>query len=345
VLLLLVLATRGSITAGALVALLYGLGRFRDTVNGLSWGLHTQVEHQSLLSHVREFLALMGKQSSPQLAPPPRPLRHGVRFRDVSFVYPGGARPALQGINLTLAPGERIALVGENGAGKSTLVRLLLGLYRPASGAITVDGVDLLEIDPFLWRREVTAVFQDFVRYPATAAENIAYGDTALLRPGTPEAGTVDDRIARAARRSAADGVIAALPLGYATLLGKEFEGGAELSGGEWQRLALARAYVRDAQIVVLDEPTAGLDPRAEVEVYRQFGDAAAGRCAVLISHRLGSARLADRIVVLRGGRIVEEGTHGTLTRAGGEYARLWHLQASWYAAEHTAAPVRAGAA
>ena len=190
----------------------------------------------------------------------------------------------------------------------------------------------------------MAAIFQDFMRYPATALENIGYGDTALL-PDTPDdapATAVPAAIERAAAQSGADGFIAGLPDGYATLLRKEFVGGIDLSTGQWQRLAIARAYVRDAQIIVLDEPTAALDPRAEVAVYRQFR-AAAGRCAVFISHRLGSARLADRIIVLQGGRIVEEGEHASLVRGSGAYARLYGLQASWYAADDGAGGRGAG--
>ena len=210
-------------------------------------------------------------------------------------------------------------------------MRLLLGLYRPTGGTITVDGIDLRDLDPVAWRREATAVFQDFMRYPATVAENIAYGDPALL-PAAQRAGEhVEERLIAAAAQSGADGFIRGLPAGYATRLGTEFAGAVDLSAGQWQRLALARAYLRDAQIIILDEPTAALDPRAEVAVYRQFRDAAGSRCAIFISHRLGSARLAHRILVLRGGRLVEEGTHDALLAGDGEYARMFRLQASWY--------------
>jgi ATP-binding cassette subfamily B protein len=201
-----------------------------------------------------------------------------------------------------------------------------------------VDGVDLADLDPALWRRLATAIFQDFVRYPATALENVAYADVALLADDAFLQRPVPARIRVAAEQSGAAAVIATLPHGYATVLGKEFEGAADLSAGQWQRLALARAYLRDARLVVLDEPTAALDPRAEVEVYRQFAAAAAGRCAVFISHRLGSARLAERIVVLREGRIVEEGTHAALLATEGEYARLYRLQAAWYRDEQMGA-------
>ena len=283
------------------------------------------------LMHLHEFLALEPERAPPHSHQPPRPLRHGVHFQDVSFSYPGADRPALSGVTFTLHPHDRLALVGENGAGKTTLVRLLLGLYRPTTGTITVDGTDLAELDPVAWRREATAVFQDFMRYPTTVAENIAYGDASLLEAGQLDGEPVPSRLVVAAEQSGADTFIRRLPAGYATQLGKEFAGAVDLSAGQWQRLALARAYLRDAQIIVLDEPTAALDPRAEVEVYRQFRSAAADRCAVFISHRLGSARLADRIIVLRQGQLVEEGSHEVLLRQDGEYARLFRLQASWY--------------
>ncbi|MAG37672.1 MAG: hypothetical protein CL878_15665 [Dehalococcoidia bacterium] len=334
ILALILLALPGTITIGTLAALLYGLKGFRDVESDLYYDTGYLVEQWRYIASLREFLALApesGIHRRQTGATLPRPLRDGVQFHHVSFTYPGAARPALADISLTLRPHERVALVGENGAGKTTLVRLLLGLYTPQDGRITVDGIDLRDLDPAQWRREATAIFQDFMRYPSTVGENIAYADVSLLEHGVPLTAPVPARIGAAAARSGAANFIQSLPRGYATPLGKEFEGGTELSLGQWQRLALARAYLRDAQIIVLDEPTAALDPRAEVAVYRQFRAAAGERCAVFISHRLGSARLADRIIVLRAGRIVEKGTHAALLQYDGEFARMYRLQASWY--------------
>ena len=331
----LLIAVVGNITLGSLVALLYGLTRFRDLADNVAWGLRNIYEELQYSEYLRDFLALEAETpdtpgSGQRIQ---RPLREGIQFRDVSFTYPGAERPALSNINLEIRPGERIALVGENGAGKTTLVRLLLGLYRPTAGTIFVDGIDLSTLDPEVWRREATAVFQDFVRYPTTVFENIAYGDTDLLAASPQTAGDAPPRVAAASAQSGADGFINALPARYATPLGKEWPGGTELSSGQWQRLALARAYLRDAQIVALDEPTAALDPRAEVEFYRQFVQVAAGRTAVLVSHRLGAARLGDRIVVLAHGRVVEEGGHEALLCQDGVYAHMYGLQARWYTA------------
>jgi ATP-binding cassette subfamily B protein len=246
-----------------------------------------------------------------------------IAFENVRFAYPGSERCVLDGVNLLIEPGERIALVGENGAGKTTLAKLLLGLYRPTEGRILVNGRDLVDIDRVTWRKRASAVFQDFYQYHLTVRENIAFGN--LER--------ADDRAAieRAAQLSGADGVVASLPNGYDTLLGKAFEDGTDLSVGQWQKIAVARAYMRDARVLVLDEPTAALDAKAEVGIYRQFRDASQGKTSLLISHRLGSARLADRIIVLANGRISEQGSHAELMARGGQYATMLGIQAKWY--------------
>ena len=247
-----------------------------------------------------------------------------VRFEDVGFMYPGSRTPVLRGVDLELRAGERVALVGRNGAGKSTMAKLLLGLYSPTSGRITVDGVDMKDVEPSEWRRRVAAVFQDYMRFEITARENVGYGDLDKLHDLTA--------IEAAAAKGGASDFVQALPGGYETVLGRSFDqNGQDVSAGQWQRLASARAYMRDASVLVLDEPTAALDARAEVEVYRRFRDMSEGKAVLLISHRLGSARLADRIVFLDDGRITEQGTHADLMELGGEYARLYSIQSEWY--------------
>ncbi len=229
----------------------------------------------------------------------------------------------LQDIDLALRPGESIALVGENGQGKTTLIKLLCRLYDPGAGRITLDGVDLRQFRVAELRRQISVVFQDYVHYNLTAAENIGLGDA--------ECAADRARVAEAARQSGADKVIAALPQGYETLLGKMFQDGEELSIGQWQKIALARAFMRRAPIVVLDEPTSALDAQAEFEVFEQFRQLMRGRSTILISHRLSTVRMADRIYVLDGGRIIESGSHDELIALRGKYARLFELQAQPY--------------
>ena len=244
-------------------------------------------------------------------------------FEGVGFRYPDAERWAVRGLDFTLVPGERLALVGENGAGKTTLVKLLARLYDPTEGRILLDGVDLREYDLHSLRRNVGVIFQDFVRYDFLLKENIAVGDIAGIGD--------EARIEAAADRSLANTVAGRLPGKYGQMLGRRFEGGVELSGGEWQKVALARAYMRDAQLLILDEPTAALDARAEYEVFLRFSELTAGRMAVLISHRFSTVRMADRILVLRSGEIEEQGTHEELVARGGLYAELFQLQAAGY--------------
>ncbi|MBI3969893.1 MAG: ABC transporter ATP-binding protein [Chloroflexi bacterium] len=323
ILFLLLLALRGTITVGSLVALLYGLTRLREFIWGVSWSTARQVERDAYMTHLRTLLSLPVEARSEGARSVPRPLVEGVRFESVSFTYPGATRPALTGIDLLLRPGERVALVGENGAGKTTLAKLLMGLYEPSAGRILVDGVDLRDVAPAEWHRRIGAVFQDFLRYQSSMRENIAVGWVDRFD---------DERaIAAAAAQSSAAEVAAARPQGLDTPLGKEFHDGVDLSVGQWQKLAIARAYVRPAELLILDEPASALDAKAEAGVYDHFARMAEGRTALLISHRLGSCRLASRIVVLKEGRIVEHGTHGELLATGGEYAGLYAMQAAWY--------------
>jgi ATP-binding cassette subfamily B protein len=250
-------------------------------------------------------------------------LQAGITLERVNFQYPTGTRRVLEDISMTIKPGEHVALVGENGSGKTTLIKLLCRLYDPTEGDITLDGVNLRQFETAALRREISVIFQDYAQYHLTARENVWFGNTDL----SPQ----DERIVTAARLSGADGVITRLPQGYDTVLGKWFWDGEELSIGEWQKVALARAFLRDAQLIVLDEPTSALDARAEYEVFEQFRQLAQGRTAILISHRFSTVKMADRIFVLENGRIVERGTHDELMRLGGTYARLFDTQAQYY--------------
>jgi ATP-binding cassette subfamily B protein len=262
-------------------------------------------------------------QSKPNALPAPRPIRQGFEFRNVSFRYPGSSRLVLNELNFHLRPGERVALIGENGEGKTTIVKLLTRLYDPAEGQVLLDGVDLREYDLEDLYREIGVIFQDFMRYEMTARENIAVGRIEQIENM--------DLLQESAHKSMADGVVAKLPAGYAQMLGRRFDGGVDLSGGEWQKVALARAYLRDAQVLILDEPTSALDARSEYEVFQRFAELTTGKMALFISHRFSTVRMADRIVVLEKGRIAEEGDHEALTQLGGRYAEMFELQAASY--------------
>jgi ATP-binding cassette subfamily B protein len=255
--------------------------------------------------------------------PAPKPITRGFEFRNVSFTYPGTSRRVLSDFNFTLAPGERVALIGENGQGKTTIVKLITRLYDPTEGEILLDGVDLREYDLDTLHAETGVIFQDFMRYEMTARENIAVGRI--------EMDHAQEEIEYAADKSLASGVVARLPGGYDQMLGRRFEGGVDLSGGEWQKMALARAYLRDAQLLILDEPTASLDARSELEVFERFAELTSSKMALLISHRFSTVRMADRIVVLEAGRLVEEGHHNQLMALGGRYAAMFEMQAASY--------------
>ncbi|MGC1863969.1 MAG: ABC transporter ATP-binding protein [Methylocystis sp.] len=261
--------------------------------------------------------------SPPNPLPFPKPIREGFMFEDVGFIYPGAERWAVRHLSFTLRAGEVVALVGENGAGKTTLVKLLARLYDPSEGRILLDGRDLREYDLDALRGGMGVIFQDFVRYNLSAGDNIAVGRI--------EARHDRARVERAAMRGRADGVIAKLSRGYDQMIGKRFKNGVELSGGEWQKIAIARAYMREADVLILDEPTAALDARSEFEVFQRFKELSEGKTAVLISHRFSSVRMADRILVLAGGAVEAQGTHEELLARPGRYAELFELQAAGY--------------
>ncbi len=318
------LTVLGRFTIGALTFLAGSFRQSRELIQRVLLSL-SQVWEQSLyLSDLFTFFDVQPRVTSkPGARPVPVPIRHGFEFQDVGFRYPGSERWAVRRLTFRFEPDERIALVGENGAGKTTLVKLLARLYDPDEGRILLDGVDLRDYDLASLRKNIGVIFQDFVRYDFILRENI----------GVSQVEALDDeaRLREAARRSLADSVASRLEKGYDQMLGRRFDGGVELSGGEWQKVALGRAYMRDAQVLILDEPTAALDARAEYEVFLRFAELTKGRMAVLISHRFSTVRMADRILVLQGGELIDQGTHEELVARGGLYAELFSLQAAGY--------------
>lgn len=315
---------RGDFSIGDLSFLAGSFARLRQLLEGLLVGF-SQVASQALyLDDLFSFFAIEPEiGSKPDALPVPEPIQQGFVFENVGFCYPGSQRWAVRHLSFELRAGEVLALVGENGAGKTTLVKLLARLYDPDEGRILLDGRDLRDYDLDSLRASLGVIFQDFVRYHLTAAENIGVGQVDAM----------DDqqRIEQAAQRGMADEVIASLPDGYAQVIGRRFRQGVDLSGGQWQKIAIARAYMRDAQVMILDEPTAALDARSEFEVFQRFKELSSGRTAVLISHRFSSVRMADRILVLGNGRVEASGTHEQLMAAGGRYAELFALQAEGY--------------
>jgi ATP-binding cassette subfamily B protein len=303
------------------------LSIFRNSQNifqSLFFGLSDLYENSLFMSNLFSFLDL--KPLMPIAAHPidlPRPIVRGIEFKNVSFQYADRTEYALKNVNLMIKPGEKIALVGANGAGKTTLVKLLTRLYDPTEGQITIDGIDLREVDPKELQKRIGVIFQDFVKYFLPARENIGFGQIDQL----------DDeaRIIDASKRSGAHETLSALPQGYDTMLGKWFEKGNDLSGGEWQKVALGRAFMREAEVLVLDEPTASLDALNEYAIFQRFRELTDNKIALLISHRFSTVRMADRIIVLEHGEVTEMGTHQTLVDLGGMYAKLFNIQAEGY--------------
>ncbi|NHF72459.1 ABC transporter ATP-binding protein [Paracoccus xiamenensis] len=314
----------GALSIGDLTFLAGSFQRLRSLLNGLLTSFSSTAAQALYLEDLFEFFQVEPEiTSDPGAIPVPATIREGFRFEDVGFRYPGASTWAVRNLSFTLHAGETLALVGENGAGKTTLVKLLARLYDPDEGRITLDGRDLRSYDLDSLRAAIGVIFQDFVRYSWTAADNIAVGRI--------EARADRPRIEAAAESAMADQVIAKLPGGYDQMIGKRFANGVELSGGEWQKLAIARAYMRDAQVLILDEPTAALDARAEFEVFERFKHLSTGKTAILISHRFSSVRMADRILVLENGRVEAEGTHQELMLSEGRYRELFELQAAGY--------------
>ena len=314
----------GEFSIGDLTFLSGSFRRLRNLLEGLLTSFSTVAGQALYLNDLFSFFEVEPEIMSPENPRPfPQPIRQGFVFEDVGFIYPGAERWAVRHLSFELKAGEVVALVGENGAGKTTLVKLLTRLYDPDEGRILLDGHDLREYDLDELRGNMGVIFQDFVRYNFTASDNIAVGKIAAR----------DDhaRIERAAMQSQADEVIARLPAGYRQMIGKRFKNGVELSGGEWQKIAIARAYMRDAQVLILDEPTAALDARSEFEVFKRFKELSEGKTAVLISHRFSSVRMADRILVLADGKVEAAGTHDELLAQPGRYSELFELQAAGY--------------
>ena len=317
-------AVQGAITLGDLVMYYQAFGRLQSALKGVLSSLAKLYSDNLFLSNLYEFLDLQPKIIEPLHPQPiPQPFRSGLVFHQVSFQYPNSRRQAIQAANLQLRPGEIIALVGENGSGKTTLIKLLCRLYDPTSGQITLDGMDLKTFSTTDLRRQISVIFQDYAKYNLTARENIWVGNT--------EASPESPAIETAARSSGAAEVIERLPDHYETVLGNLFDKGEELSIGQWQKIAMARAFLRDTQILILDEPTSAMDAKAEADVFSRFRQLIGKRSAILISHRLSTVKMADCIYVMNQGEIVESGSHQQLIAQGGHYANLFNTQARYY--------------
>jgi ATP-binding cassette, subfamily B, bacterial len=315
---------QGTLTLGGFVMYYQAFQRGQAFLRDLLSNLVSLYENSLFLKDFYEFLDLTPTVIEPrQPHPIPTPWQQGLQFHNVSFDYPNSQRSVLKDINFTLHPGETIALVGANGAGKTTLIKLICRLYEPTTGCITLDGIDLRQMSAIEWRNQISVLFQDYVRYQLTAAENIWLGNTnlPLKHPS----------IIQSAQQAGADVVVSQLPLGYETQLGTEFAAGEELSIGQWQKIALARGFVRDTPLLILDEPSSALDAKAEAEMFDKFHQLTRNKTAILISHRLSTIKMADRILVLSNGTITESGTHEQLLKQQGLYAKLFETQAQPY--------------
>ena len=315
---------QGKISLGDMTLYLAIFRQGQSTFQSILSAVGNIYENNLFMANFFEFLCLEPRMKiTGQKRKLSLPLRGGIEFRDIGFRYPDREEWALRGVNLIIRSGEKIALVGHNGAGKTTLIKLLSRLYDPTEGSILIDGIDICDLDPLELQQRIGVIFQDFVRYHLPVRENIGFGQIDAM----------DDveRIAAAARKSGAHAVAEELPEGYETMLGRWFHDGHELSLGQWQKVALARAFMRDAEILVLDEPTASVDARAEYEIFQNFKALTEGKMAILISHRFSTVRMADRIAVIQEGRIAELGTHDELLRRGGTYAELFSMQAEGY--------------
>jgi ATP-binding cassette subfamily B protein len=314
----------GAVTIGMMTFLTGAIIQVSSNIQQMFSTLSSIADQALFLTDLLAFFEMQPTiRTKPNALPAPRPIVSGFEFRNVSFKYPGNSRLVLNGLNFHLHPGERVALIGENGEGKTTLVKLMTRLYDPVEGQILLDGIDLREYDLADLYREIGVIFQDFMRYEMTARDNIAVG----------QIGAIDNlaQLKNAAGKSMANEVIERLPRDYEQMLGRRFDTGVDLSGGEWQKVALARAYLRDAQVLILDEPTAALDARSEYEVFQRFAELTAGKSALFISHRFSTVRMADRIVVLENGKIAEDGSHAELFSLGGRYAEMFEMQAASY--------------
>ncbi|MBS0656770.1 MAG: ABC transporter ATP-binding protein [Verrucomicrobia bacterium] len=316
-----------ALTLGDLTMYLAIVRQCQGLFESLFGSIGSLYEHALFLGHLHDFLALEPKvKPAADPVPAPRPFVRGIEFHDVTFQYARNSTPSLRGISVHIQPGEKIAVVGANGAGKTTFIKLLTRLYDPTAGRITIDGIDLREMDLASLHQRFGVIFQDFVQFEATLRENIALGQV--------EAAQDEARLREAARKGGADTVAAVLPRGYDTPLGSWFEDSRQLSGGQWQKVATSRAFMRDAEVLVLDEPTSALDAAREYEIFQQFRELTKGKTTILISHRFSTVRMADRILVFDAGALVESGSHAELMALDGLYAKLFRMQAVGYQAE-----------